>query len=65
MNTDNTVKSATFYILKDGEYEKICDGIQEINIEDELSHRPDLVPYPQSFEFSCEVEFRASLFTFI
>lgn len=63
MNENYTVKNATFFVLNDGIYEKECvfNGIQEIHVEDELSHRPDLICKPQSFAFTGECEFRASL----
>lgn len=69
MGTEYPITNATFFSLKDGIYEKIsvCDGIAitEIYIEDELSHRPDLIPMPQTFSFTGEFEFCASLMALI
>lgn len=67
---EHNAKNGMLYVLNDGKYEevipfKITDVQSDIHIEDELSHRPDLVEYPQTFEFSGEVEFRASLMAWI
>lgn len=70
MGEEHNVKNGTLYVLNDGKYEEvipfeITDVQSDIYIEDELSHRPDLVEYPRTFEFSGEVEFRASLMAWI
>lgn len=70
MPEKHSVKNGTLYVLKDDKYEevihcKISDVQSKICVEDELSHRPDLIPAPQSFEFSGEFDFRSSLVNYI
>lgn len=65
MDEDYEVNNGTFFVLEDGEYKKISGDIRGIHIEDELSHRPDLISTPQSFEFSGEFDFRSSLVNYI
>lgn len=67
MGEDYTAKNVTFFALKDGEYEKIgdFDGIQEIHVEEELSHNPNHINMSDTYEFAMEFKFRASLMMLI
>ena len=66
MGEDNKPKKVMLFNIEDGKYEEVdFTGDIDIYIEDELSHRLDLIPAPQSFEFSGEFDFRSSLVNYI
>lgn len=59
-------KNASLFAFKDGKYEEIAFiENPDIQIEDELSHRPDLISAHQSFKFSGEIEFQSSLLNYV
>ena len=68
MNENYTVKNAIFFVLNDGQYEKITiNGVKDIQVEigDFKSCDPDINMKSQSISFMGECDFNPSLRTLI
>lgn len=65
MGEETTVKNAKLYVLNDGKYEEFSNAIRDIQFTEESCDEPEIWHNPPLSEFSCKVEFRASLMTWI
>lgn len=65
MGEKSTIKSAKLYVQKDGKYEEFSKEILDIQLTEESCDEPEVWHNQPLPEFSCEVEFRASLIAWI